>query len=157
MNIYLASDHAGFELKNTLIAYLRDEKGMLGVVDCGASEYDEGDDYTKWIPRAISPLLKDLEGNNKDAAAIILGGSGEGEAMAANRFKHIRATAYYGGDTKILELSRQHNNANVLSLGARFLSVDEAKEAVDLWLSTSFSGEERHVRRNEALDTLTNN
>jgi ribose 5-phosphate isomerase B len=153
MKIYLASDHAGFSLKNELVSYLQDEKGME-VTDCGAHEYDESDDYTEWIPKAIKEVVMDISGGETDSKAIILGGSGQGEAMAANRYPGIRATVYYGGEEKILALSREHNDANVLSLGARFLSVDEAKQAVDIWLSNEFTGEERHVRRNEALNTL---
>ena len=148
MKIYFASDHAGFSLKNELVSFLR-EKGME-VEDCGAHEYNEGDDFTEFIPRAVEKVAADSE-NSK---AIILGGSGEGEAMLANRFPSIRATVYYGGDKKILELSEEHNNANVLSLGARFLSTEEAKEAVDLWLSQSFSGKEKYERRNDALDNF---
>lgn len=149
MKIYFASDHAGFSLKNELVAYLRDEKG-LDVVDCGADVYDEKDDYTDLVSNAVKFVSEDSE----NVKAIILGGSGEGEAMVANRFKGVRATVYYGGEKKILELSREHNDANVLSLGARFLAVDEAKEAVDLWLSYSFNGEERHARRNKTIDSF---
>lgn len=149
MKIYFASDHAGFALKNELVAYLRQTRGE-DVIDCGAETYNDGDDFTEWIPKAVKEVADDPE-NSK---AIILGGSGEGEAMAANRFPGIRATVYYGGDKKILELSEEHNKANVLSLGARFLSVEEAKEAVDTWLAASFKGDEKYVRRNEALDDL---
>ncbi len=154
MKIYLASDHAGFELKNALVAYLQGEK-MVDVTDCGADSYNETDDFTEFIPKAVKAVVNDIENGITDSKAIILGGSGEGEAMAANRFPGIRATVYYGGDKKILEVSEEHNNANVLSLGARFLSIPEAKEAVDIWLSHSFKGEEKYERRNEALDDLT--
>lgn len=150
MKIYFASDHAGFALKNELVSYLRDKKGF-DVTDCGAHEYDAEDDFTDFIPLAAKAVAEDPE-----SKGIILGGSGEGEAMAANRFPGIRATAYYGGDKEILKVSREHNDANILSLGARFLSVEEAKEAVDLWLSYSFSGKEKYIRRDEALDNLHN-
>jgi ribose 5-phosphate isomerase B len=153
MKIYFASDHAGFSLKNELVSYLRDEK-KLEVIDCGADVYDDKDDYTNIIPRAVKFVSEDVSNGTFDTKAIILGGSGEGEAMIANRFKGVRATVYYGGEKKILELSREHNDANVLSLGARFLAVDEAKEALDIWLTHPFSGEERHVRRNRAIDTI---
>ena len=155
MKIYFASDHAGFELKNALVEYLRDEK-KIEVTDCGADSYNETDDFTEFIPKAIKAVSSDIEKGIVDSKAIILGGSGEGEAMAANRFSGIRATVYYGGDKKIHEVSEEHNNANVLSLGARFLSIPEAKEAVDIWLSHSFKGEEKYERRNEALDNFNN-
>ena len=125
------------------------------MTDCGADSYNETDDFTEFIPKAIKAVASDIEKGIIDSKAIILGGSGEGEAMAANRFPGIRATVYYGGDKKILEVSEEHNNANVLSLGARFLSIPEAKEAVDIWLSHSFKGQEKYERRNEALDDLT--
>jgi ribose 5-phosphate isomerase B len=152
MKLYFASDHAGFELKNELVSYLKEKN--YDVIDCGAFEYDESDDFTLWIPKAIEQLESDIAQNIFDSRAIILGGSGEGEAMAANRFKGVRAAVYYGGDTKILTLSKEHNDANVLSLAARFLSVGEAKEAVDIWLETTFSGEEKYGRRNATLDSL---
>jgi len=151
MKIYFASDHAGFSLKNELVAHLRDEKG-IEVEDCGAGFYDEKDDYTDLIPLAIQKLSTDIVMGIIANKAIILGGSGQGEAMIANRHPGIRATVYYGGENKILELSREHNDANVLSLGARFLSVDEARLAVDFWLACSFNNEERHARRNKAID-----
>ena len=86
--------------------------------------------------------------------AIIIGGSGQGEAIAANRFKKVRAVVYYGGASKILTLSREHNNANVLSLGARFISEKDSKRAVSLWLSKKFSNAVRHKRRITQIDRL---
>ena len=85
-----------------------------------------------------------------DKAAI--GFSGQGEAMACNRVKGARAAVYYGGQEEVLRLSREHNNANILSLGAKFVSIEEAKEAVEVWLATDFSRGERHVRRIQKLD-----
>lgn len=139
--LYLASDHAGFELKEKLKAYLQE----LGyeIKDCGAFSRDEADDY----PDFIAPAARAVSEDPQNARAIIFGGSGQGEAMIANRFHGVRAAVYYGGNEKIITLSREHNDANVLSLGARFLSDHEAKAAVKLWLDTAFSGEERHVRR----------
>lgn len=142
MTIHFASDHAGYELKNALIAYVRDELGYA-VVDHGAYTYNESDDYTDFIQPAMGAVVADSTMHR----GIILGGSGQGEAICANRVKGIRAALYYGGDERILTLSREHNDANVLSLGARFLNGTEARHAVELWLKTPFSGDERHVRR----------
>lgn len=147
MIIYFATDHAGFSLKEALVPYVRDELGYE-VADCGAAAYDENDDY----PALIRTAGKAVSDNPEHARAIILGGSGQGEAMVANRFPHVRATVYYGGPRDIITLSREHNDANVLSLGARFVSEDEAREVIALWLRTPFSGDERHVRRITDID-----
>ena len=146
MKIYLGTDHAGFALKEKLKQWL----GEWGheVEDLGAYELNEQDDYPDFIASVAKAVAKDPENRR----GIVLGGSGQGEAMVANRFRGVRATVYYGGSMDILRLSREHNDANILSLGARFLKDDEAKEAVKLWLGTSFSGEERHERRIAKLD-----
>jgi len=145
MKIFFATDHAGFELKNELVEFVK----TLGheVIDKGASTYDIADDYPDFISLAASEVSKDPE-----SKGIILGGSGQGEAIVANRFPNVRAALYYGGDIEILKLSRKHNDANILSLGARFLSVQEAKDAVELWLGTGFMGDERHARRIAKID-----
>lgn len=147
MTIYFATDHAGFALKEVLVPYVRDVLGYE-VVDCGADEYSPEDDYPEFIKKAGEAVSKD-GGNTR---AIILGGSGQGEAMVANKYPHVRATVYYGGTRDIITLSREHNNANVLSLGARFVSEGEAREVVALWLQTQFGGDERHVRRIAHID-----
>ena len=138
--IYIASDHAGFELKQALIPYI----GTFGaeVEDLGPSTFMADDDYPDYILPAAEAVVADEE-----SLGIVLGASGQGEAMAANRIQGVRAVVYYGGNKDIVRLGREHNNANVLSLGARFLSEDEAKEAVALYLSTPFSEDERHIRR----------
>lgn len=146
MTIYFATDHAGFEMKNEILAYVRDELGYE-VVDCGADVFDAEDDYPDFISCAAK-LVSEAPEKHK---AIIFGGSGQGEAMCANRYPGVRAAVYYGCETDILRLSREHNDANVLSLGSRFLSLDEAKQAVQTWLSTEFSDEKRHSRRIEKL------
>lgn len=148
--LYLATDHAGFELKEKLKKYISEELG-LEVKDFGNFVYDESDDYPDFILPAIKAVERDLL-NDIDSRAIILGGSGQGEAMAANRVPGIRATVLYSYNEEIIKLSKEHNNANVLSLGARFISEDEAKKAVKLWLETKFSGEERHKRRIEKFN-----
>lgn len=144
--VYFATDHAGFELKELLIAYVRDELAYE-VVDCGASTYDATDDYPEFIAKAAAAIAK-----QPTHRAIILGGSGQGEAMVANRFAGVRATVYYGSTPEILSLSREHNDANVLSLGARFLSEEDAKQAVAQWLALPFSQDERHIRRIKKID-----
>lgn len=139
--IYLAADHAGFKLKEKLKAHLQ---GFgYAIKDCGAFSHNETDDYPNFVALAAQAVSDDPD----NARAIILGGSGQGEAMVANRFRGVRAAVYYGGNEKIITLSREHNDANILSLGARFLSEEEAKRAVQLWLETKFGGEERHMRR----------
>jgi ribose 5-phosphate isomerase B len=152
MRIILAADHAGYALKEHLKGALSEEGHE--VEDCGNTAFVEGDDYPEFVACAARRVSEMPD----DAVAIVLGGSGQGEAMVANRFPHVRATAYYGepnteGQPAILALSREHNNANVLSLGARYLTKEEAIAAVTDWLQRPFSREERHVRRNEAIDT----
>ena len=138
--VFLASDHAGYELKEALGTFLT-ERGYE-VDDLGPASFDPADDY----PDTIGPLARAIAGD-KTAFGIAIGGSGQGEAMVCNRMPGVRAAVYYGGNKEIITLSRQHNDANVLSLGARFVSQEEAKEAVLLWLETPASLEERHVRR----------
>jgi ribose 5-phosphate isomerase B len=146
MKIYFAADHAGFEMKNMLLGYVKE----LGyeVEDCGAYELDPNDDYPEFIKRAAQKVSEDPENNR----AIILGGSGQGEDMVADKFPNVRSAEYYGGNIEIVRLSREHNNSNILSLGARFLKEEEAKEAVKLWLETDFSHDERHERRIENIE-----
>src|SRR3989344_7243629 len=143
MIIYIATDHAGFELKEKIKEFLL-ESGQR-VKDFGAHKFDADDDYPDFVHLAAKAVSK----NPRESLGIILGGSGEGEAMVANRYRNVRAAVYYGGDKKIITLSREHNNANILSLGARFLTEKEALAAVALWLKTSFSKKERHTRRIE--------
>src|SRR3990170_2706809 len=140
MKIYIASDHAGFHLKKQLIQYLKVKD--FEVEDCGAYELNEADDY----PDFIIPCAQKVS-DDPSSVGIVIGGSGQGEAICANKVKGIRAAIYNGGDAKIIgRLAKEHNNANVLSLGARFISPDDAKKAVSAWLDAEFEGG-RHVRR----------
>ena len=148
MKIYIASDHAGFELKGALIPFL--EELEHEVIDIGPSEYNKDDDY----PDFIAPVALAISKNQSNAMGVVIGGSGQGEAIVANRFAGVRAAVYYSGNLDIIRLSREHNDANVLSFGSRFISAREAKQALQLWLETSFSGEERHVRRLKKLSNL---
>lgn len=145
--IVFASDHAGYALKETLVPFVRE----LGydVEDVGAHAHEEGDDYPDYVSKAARAVSADPSSTK----AVVLGGSGEGEAIVANRFKNVRAAVYYGGGAEdIISLSRQHNDANVLSLGARFIDEEMAKSAVKLWLETPFSEDERHIRRIKKID-----
>lgn len=145
MHILIASDHAGYDLKEALKPLLV-AKGFE-VEDMGAFSKNMDDDY----PDMVAPLVAKVA-QNKGFFGIILGGSGQGEAVVANRTRGVRAAVYYGGPLDIVTLSREHNDANILSLGARFLSVEEAVAAVTLWLDTAFSSDERHVRRITKID-----
>ena len=161
MKIAVTTDHAGFEALRYLKVFLE----SLGheIVDYGPTGLNMEDDYPDYIfPAAKAIAIGDCN------MGVILGGSGQGEAMAANRVKGVRAAVFYGpvvakaavdaeGNTsddpyEIVKLSRQHNDANVLSLSGRFLSVEEMQTAVKIWLETPFGGLERHLRRIKKLD-----
>ena len=154
--VYFASDHAGFTLKNALMEHVR----TLGyeVEDMGAFSLDPDDDY----PDFVTPLAKCVM-TSSNTRGIIVAGSGQGEAMCANRVSGIRAAVFYGprqvtvaldiegGHSEdgydAVRLPRRHNDANILSIGARFVSGDEADEAVRIFLDTPFSNSPRHARR----------
>lgn len=145
--VYLATDHAGFELKEKIKAFLT--KAGHEVRDFGAYQYDKDDDYPDFISKAAEAVSDDPE-----SQAIILGGSGQGEAMVANKFPNVRAAVYYGKAETVPCLTREHNDSNILSLGARFLTEEEAIKAVKLFLQTPFSNESRHIRRIEKIKRL---
>jgi ribose 5-phosphate isomerase B len=162
MKIALSTDHAGFESLATLQTLL-EGKGHE-CVNYGPKSFDANDDY----PDFIFPAAKAVADGSCERG-IIMGGSGQGEAMAANRIKSVRCGVFYGPVTPrsainakgeasddpyaIVKLMREHNDTNMLSLGARFLSQDEIEKAVQLWLETPTSSEERHQRRIAKLDT----
>ncbi len=148
MKILLASDHAGYELKNKIVQFLKDEG--FDVEDMGAHVYDKNDDY----PRIMLPVAMRIMKDPENIKAIIFGKSGQGEAIIVNRFPGIRSAVYYSNNLEIIRLSREHNDANVLSIGAGFINEEEAKKAVKLWISTPFSGDPRHMRRIEMLDNI---
>ena len=159
MKIYIASDHTGFELKEELKKYLSELGLDYEVVDKGNFILDNEDDYPDFIREVALAVANDPE----HSRGVILGGTGQGEAMCANRTKGARAIVFYGeklpinkidikgnestDSFEIVKLSRMHNDANIISIGARFVTIDEAKFAIELFLSTKFSGEERHIRR----------
>ncbi|OGI92630.1 ribose-5-phosphate isomerase [Candidatus Nomurabacteria bacterium RIFCSPLOWO2_01_FULL_46_18] len=155
MRIFVGTDHAGFGLKEKLIPFLKGQGHE--VVDKGAYEYNEGDDY----PDFVIPVAREVSKDSDNAKGIILGATGEGEAIAANKFPHVRAVIYYGrancvvdDEADIIERSRDHNNSNLLSLAARYLTEDDMLEAVARWLKTPYSGDERHVRRLGKIDQI---
>jgi len=140
--IHLAADHAGFALKNTIHDWLTSEG--VTIVDHGAHQLDPLDDF----PDFIAPAAAAVAAAPATSRGIIFGGSGQGEAMVANRFKAVRATVYYGGPDDIVTLSRRHNDANMLSIGARFVSPDEAKRVIWLWLHEAVLPDPKYGRRN---------
>ncbi|MDN5725607.1 MAG: ribose-5-phosphate isomerase, partial [Propionibacteriales bacterium] len=142
--VHIGSDHAGYELKNALVALLRTDGHE--VVDHGPAQLDPEDDYpTFCIPTAQAVMA------DPGSLGIVLGGSGNGEQMAANKVKGVRAALAY--DLETATLAREHNNANVISLGARKLDETAAAELVRAFLDTEFSAAPRHARRIALLDT----
>ncbi len=148
MKILLAADHAGFKLKNFVKDFLLTEG--FQVEDMGAAAFDPADNY----PEIMLPVAMRIVSDPDTTRAVVFGKSGQGEAIICNRLPGVRAAVYYGGNLEIIRLSREHNNANVLSLGAGFLEEKEAQEAVRLWIATTFNNEERHVKRIEMLDNI---
>ena len=143
--IFIASDHAGFDLKKYLKDYL--ESLDFSVEDLGNLKLDPNDDYPDFVAKAVRSVVK-----NPQSVAIVIGGSGQGEAMAANKIKGIRAAVLY--DEYSARMSRSHNDANVASLGERDISPEKAKELIKIWIETPFSHEDRHKRRIEKIDKL---
>lgn len=142
MRVYLASDHAGFDLKSFLLQRLTD--GGFDAVDCGAFAYDAEDDYPAFCIEAGRRVVAD-----PGSLGVVIGGSGNGEQIAANKVAGVRAALAWNPDTA--RLAREHNDANVISIGARMHSEEEAAALVELFLSTAFSGAERHLRRIEQV------
>ena len=149
MIIHLATDHAGFEHKQAVAKWLTGEG--YEIVDHGATTLDKEDDFPDFISKAATAVSQ----APTTTRAIIFGGSGQGEAVVANRYPQVRATVYYGGEPSIPALSRQHNDANVLSIGARFIDKDETKRAIWEWLHTEPLTDSKYYRRNQKIETIT--
>lgn len=163
MKVYLGTDHAGLELKNKIKDFL--EKKGYEVVDYGPFEYDKNDDYPDFVGRAAEGVSKD-----PGSRGIVLGGSGQGEAMVSNKYKGVRCAVFYtpaippgAADAEgrrsedpfeMIRLTREHNNANMLSLGARFLKEEDMLKAVELFLELPFPGDERHQRRIDKIKEI---
>ncbi|USX48629.1 ribose-5-phosphate isomerase [Lentzea sp. HUAS12] len=147
MRVYLAADHAGFELKSHLSKALT-EQGYE-VVDVGAHEYDAQDDYVSFCVDAAEKVVAD-----PGSLGVVIGGSGNGEQIAANKVKGARAALAWNVDTA--QLARQHNDANLVGIGARQHTTEEATEIVSEFLRTPFSGEPRHQRRIDQVSAYEN-
>lgn len=141
--VHMAADHAGFELKEALIAHLTDQG--VEVIDHGAYEYDALDDYPSFCVACGEGVAADAG----KSLGIVIGGSGNGEQMAANLVSGVRAALIWSEGTA--RLAREHNDANIAAIGARQHSTAEAIELVDLFLSTPFSGDDRHQKRIDML------
>ncbi|MFT4123226.1 MAG: ribose-5-phosphate isomerase [Microbacteriaceae bacterium] len=142
MRIHIATDHAGLELSAELQRHLR--AAGHEVVDHGPADYDPEDDYPSFCIGAARAVVRD-QAEGVETLGVVFGGSGNGEQMAANKVRGVRAALVWNSATA--ELARQHNDANVISIGARQHSVEEAKGFIDTFIATPFSGAERHARR----------
>jgi len=165
MKVYLATDHAGLTIKSKVIEYLKSLN--YEPEDCGAFEFNKDDDYPDLISKAAKSVSE-----NPESFGIIFGGSGQGEAMVANKFKNVRCALFYSEATPVeaiditgnqsndpyemLKLTRAHNNSNMLSLGIRFLTEEQILKAVKIFLESPFPGEERHARRIEKIKEIEN-
>ena len=156
MKIFIGTDHAGYVLKEKLVTSLKGAGHE--VIDKGAYEYDEYDDY----PDFVIPVAQEVSKDPDNVKGIIIGATGQGEAIAANKFPHVRAVVFYGksqsvvvdDEADVIVRSREHNNSNILSLGARYLTEEEMMASVNLWLKTPYSGSERHIRRLAKIDKI---
>lgn len=148
-HVYLATDHAGLEHKDAVREWLQSEE--VPVTDFGAFVLNPEDDF----PTYISQAVRTVSLYPQHTAAIIFGGSGQGEAILANRYPRVRASVYYGGPDEIVSLSRQHNDANVLSIGARFVSIDDCKRVIWDWLHTARLEDTKYIRRNQQISHIT--
>ncbi len=145
MKVYLASDHAGFKLKNKVLDYLK--YNNISFEDCGDFNPEPGDDYPLFIAKAAEKVSQ-----SKDAKGIVFGKSGAGEEIVANKFPNVRAVLGFSKEN--VRLAREDNDANVLSLGSEFISEGEALELVEIFLNTPFSNQQRHIRRIEEIKDL---
>ncbi|MCC9196310.1 ribose-5-phosphate isomerase [Arthrobacter sp. zg-Y820] len=142
MRVHIATDHAGMELSAHLLAHLRD-KGY-DMVDHGPQAYDAEDDYPEFCIAAAEAVVVDQQ-SGIDSLGIVLGGSGNGEQIAANKVRGIRAALAWNLSTA--KLAREHNDANVIAVGGRQHTVDEATEIIEAFLAEPYSNAERHNRR----------
>ena len=145
MRVHIASDHAGYELKAIAITHL--ENNGYEVIDHGALTYDPKDDYPSFCFEAAQATV-----NDPGSLGIVIGGSGNGEQIAANKVRGARAALAWNLQTA--RLAREHNNANVVGIGARMHTTEEALEIIDAFLAEPYSNDPRHQRRIEILASL---
>ena len=155
MKIFVGTDHAGYVLKEKLISSLKAQGHE--VIDKGAYDYNEEDDF----PDFVFPVAREVSKSPDQVKGIILGATGEAEAIAANKLPHTRAVVYYGESQSIVDdradiivRSRENNNTNILILGARYLTEESMMNAVNLWLSTRFGHDEKYIRRLAKIDAI---
>lgn len=144
MKIYLGTDHAGFDLKEQIKDYLSNSHD---VIDLGAFEKDVNDDYPDFIAKVAEKVS-----NDQDSLGLVFGKSGAGEEIVANKFKNIRAVLGFSQEN--VQLSREHNNANILSLGSEFVDLEKAKTLIEIFINTKFSDDRRHIRRIEKINAI---
>lgn len=142
MRIHIATDHAGLEFKDKLRTHLEQQGHQVS--DHGAYQYDPDDDYPAFIISAAEAVSKEQQEGGQ-CLGVVFGGSGNGEQIAANKVRGIRAALVWNRDTA--KLARDHNNANIISIGARQHSEKEVLDLIDIFISEPFTGEERHTRR----------
>lgn len=141
MTIYIGTDHKGFRIKEKVKAWLTD--WGYEIEDVGAHSLDPNDDYPDYASQVATKVSADPD----KTRGIILGATGEGEAIVANKYNGVRCSIYYGGPEEIVALSRDHSDANIFSIGVLFLDEETMKKTIKLWLDKPFSGMERHIRR----------
>jgi ribose 5-phosphate isomerase B len=155
MKLYFAGDHAGFEMKGQLMEFVR----SLGhdVEDLGPLEPKPGDDYSDYVIPLAKRVAVSTRSDLVETRGIVVAGSGQGEIIAMNRVKGARAALLAPGPQMLplIQASRDHNDSNILSIGARFCTLNEAREGIKVWLETPFSNAERHIRRLKKNDELT--
>ena len=149
MKIYIGGDHAGFKLKEKVKWFLLKEGNI--VEDVGPFSYVKDDDYPDY-----SFFLAEKVAGNKGSFGIIIAGSGIGECICANKVRGIKAVLYHGKNSKLVKMAREHDDANVLCFGAWFVGEKEAREIVNLFMKTKFSGEKRHKRRLGKIERYEN-
>ena len=148
MRIHIGADHAGLELKGALIEHFSSQGHE--VKDHGPFQYDALDDYPDFCIPAAEAVVKD-----PGSLGIVIGGSGNGEQIAANKVKGVRAALAWSIETA--KLAKQHNNANVISIGGRMHSIDECKAILDAFINEPFSNDERHIRRIDKISKYESN